>query len=146
MRLLSWMCAVALLAGCGGSEPIENVALRRLAVAWSAEWPVREYVVRSQPEWAAVFAEVRGIGNPVPPLPAVDFASDAVLGVSLGWWGGCAVPSIRNVTRQGIDYTVEYGTDLWPPVAACTAQMRVATSFVLVPQPVGQVTFVRKDL
>jgi hypothetical protein len=124
----------------------EFVPLRRIAVDWYAEWPVRTYEFRSQAEWATLFAGVRSVGNPQPPLPPVDFSRDAVLGVSLGWASSpCSTVGIRAITRSGNDYTVRYAENVTPSTAQCAGAVVPSTAFVQVPQPVGRVTFVRLD-
>lgn len=115
---------------------------------WYAEWPVRTYVIRSQDEWQAAWAEVKSIGNPPPPLPVMDFAHNVVIGASIGWTGNaCTAFGIRKIQRQGTDYQVEYGFgEPPPPDAACMAVIVPAYAFAIVPAPVGRVTFERRDL
>lgn len=142
---------LALIVSCGGGgeSPLESVAVVPVqGVAWYAEWPVRTYVIRSQEEWHAAWAEVKSIGNPPPPLPAVDFTQDAVIGASIGWTGNACTPfGIRQIQRRGSDYQVEYGFGE-PPArdAACVAMIIPAYSFAQVPAPVDHVTFERRDL
>lgn len=151
MRRLVAALLIALLASCGGSgePPIEDVAVVPVqGASWYAEWPVRSYVIRSQEEWEAAWAEVKSIGNPPPPLPAVDFTQSVVVGASIGWTGNaCTVFRIHQIQRRGTDYQVEYGFgEPPPPNTGCVAIIVPAYEFALVPVPVGNVTFERRDL
>jgi hypothetical protein len=142
---------VTLIASCGGGgEPPLEVAPVVLVqgAGWYAEWPVRTYVVRSQDEWQAAWAEVKSIGNPPPSLPTVDFTRSAVVGASIGWSGNACTPfGIRQIQRRGADYQVEYGFgEPPPPHTGCVAIIVPAYAFALVPAPVDQVTFERRDL
>lgn len=141
---------VALIASCagGGESPRESVPVVPVqGASWYAEWPLRTYVIRSQEEWQAAWAEVKSVGNPPPHLPVVDFTKSAVVGASIGWAGNCKRLSIRQIQRRGTDYHVEYGFGEPPPRnAGCTALVVPAYAFALVPAPVDHVTFERRDL
>lgn len=149
-RLLAALL-LALVASCGGGgePPVEDVPVVPVQGAyWYASWPVRTYVIRSQEEWQAAWAEVESIGNPPPPLPPIDFTQNAVLGASVGWAGYACTPfGIRKIQRTGDDHQVEYGFGQPPPAdSACIAMMVPAYAFALVPAPVDRVTFERRDL
>lgn len=151
MRRLVAALLSALIASCGGGgeSPLEAVPVVPVrGASWYAEWPVRTYVIRSQQEWQAAWAEVKNIGNPPPPLPAVDFTQNAVVGASIGWTGNACTPfSIRHIERRGADYQVEYGFGEPPPRdAGCVAIIVPAYAFALVPAPVDHATFERRDL
>lgn len=141
---------MGLLTSCGGGggPPIEDVPVVPVrGAAWYAEWPVRSYVIRSQEDWEAAWAGVKSIGNAPPPLPAVDFTQNAVVGVSIGWTGNaCTVFRIHQIQRRGTDYQVEYGFgEPPPPNTGCVAIIVPSYDFALLPLPVGNVTFERRD-
>lgn len=150
VRRLLAVLLIALLTSCGGGgePPTEVVPVVPVkGAAWYAEWPIRTYVIRSQEDWEAAWAEVKSIGNPPPPLPAVDFTQTSVVGASLGWTGACRVFRIHQIQRRGTDYQVEYGFgEPPPPNTGCVAIIVPAYEFALVPVPVGNVTFERRDL
>jgi hypothetical protein len=151
MRLRNLPLYLVALAGlvlvaCGGGEPAEeDVPIVRANTYYYAEWPVRTYVIRDAAAWTAVWQEPVNLGNPVPELPAVDFSTRAVLGVSQRWVDGCGNFGIKRVTRRGADVRVEYGTTQPPPDVGCAGILVPAVDFITVPLPVGQVEFVLRD-
>jgi hypothetical protein len=139
-------CLGLLLAGCGGGDaPLEDVPIVSLGADY-ADWPVRKYVIRTQQEWIAAWNEPLILtSEPRPEPPAVDFSTHNVLGVSDGWTGSCGTFLVKKVTRQGDRYRVVYGLVAPPPFTSCAAIIVPTVAFVLVPQPVGSVDFVRLD-
>jgi hypothetical protein len=103
---------LASLGACGGGDQPEPlpVPVVRLDALQIATWPVKQYVVRTTAEWAAVWEEPVSIGNPRGPVPVVDFDKTAVVGVSMGWAPApCGLITIKRIWRVNSDYTVEYG-------------------------------------
>lgn len=115
-----------------------------LAGNFYGEWPVKTYVARTNAEWEAVWLEHNPLQSPVPSMPSVDFQTNSVLGVSLGW-GNCESVSISRVAREGNTHWVEYRRSTLQPGAGCAAVQSPLITFVLVPAPVEEAIFMKID-
>lgn len=109
---------------------------------YSAAWPSKAYVVRDAQAWAAAWAERDNFVWPEPELPPVDFTNHAVLGGGDGW-ATCNQIDVKLILRAGADYRVFWGDQPRDPSLLCPQVLSPRVAFVLVPQPVGRVEFVR---
>lgn len=137
--LADYQCDVLPSACWSGAVP-EPVAY--LPGIHGAAWPSKSYVIRDAQGWAAAWAERENLGWPEPALPAIDFMRYAVLGGGDGW-ATCNPIEVKLILRLGADYRVFWGDVVRDPLLACAAVLSPRLAFVLVPQPVGNVEFVR---
>ena len=75
-------------------------------------------------------------------LPPVDFTNYAVLGGGDGW-ATCNQIEVKLILRAGTGYRVFWGDQSRDPLLACAQVLTPRVAFVRVPQPVGNVEFVR---
>jgi hypothetical protein len=139
-------------------EPLQFARDFRLADHWGAQafWPRQTFVIRTQAELEAAWAMARPLDHlnlpagavvTPPSLPGVDFSRTALVGVSAGAVSSpCSGFGIRAIARTGTDYRVDWGFADPPPMTSCAAVIDSAVTFMQVPQPVGRVEFVRRDL
>lgn len=137
--LADYQCAVLPSACWSGAVP---VAVSNLPGVHAAAWPSKAYVIRDAQAWAAAWAERENFMWPAPELPAVDFTRHAVLGGGDGW-ATCSGIEVKLILRLGTDYRVFWGDQPHDPFTICPQVMTPRLAFVLVPQPVGNVEFVR---
>lgn len=137
--LADYQCDVLPSACWSGAVP---AAVAYLQGVYGAAWPSKAYVIRDQQAWAAAWAERENFMWPEPALPAVDFTRHAVLGGGNGW-ATCNQIEVKLILRAGADYRVFWGDQPHDPSVACPQVLAPRVAFVLVPQPVGNVEFVR---
>lgn len=137
--LADYQCDVLPSACWSGAVP---AAVSYVPGVYGAAWPRKSYVIRDAQAWAAAWAERENFGWPEPDRPSVDFTRYAVLGGGDGW-ATCNQIEVKLILRQGADYRVFWGDQPRDPFLGCAAVLTPRLAFVLVPQPVGNVEFVR---
>ena len=142
--------AASLLACGGGGDAAFPVAFQDVTGSFPGSFPAGTYVFTDQTRMAAAWAlapqdfvtpDPRLPPGPVP-MPVIDFASQSVIGVSLGVGLRCFVPQITGITGSGINMTVRYTAppDTGPVTLACARRWPL-TVFVTVPVLRGSVLF-----
>jgi hypothetical protein len=141
------LLSVALLISCGGGSDEIEVPFVSLAGDFSGEWPVRNYVLRSESEWETAWLEHTPALSPPPEKPVVNFQTNVLLGVSLGLSrGGCESVAIVRVTRAAANHLVEYRQNTPSGLNfGCTGDQAALISLAVVSAPVGDVVFKRVD-
>ena len=137
--LADYQCNVLPSACWSGAVP---AAVSYVPGVHGAAWPSKAYVIRDAQAWAAAWAERENLVWPEPELPAIDFTTHAVLGGGDGW-ATCNQMEVKLILRVGSDYRVFWGDQPRDPFLGCAAVVTPRLAFVLVPQPVGNVEFVR---
>lgn len=137
--LADYQCDVLPSACWSGAVP---AAVTYLQGVYTAGWPGKAYVIRDAQAWAAAWAERENPMFPDQELPAVDFTKYAVLGGGDGW-ATCNDIEVKLILRAGTDYRVFWGDQPRNPLVVCAQFISPRVAFVLVPQPVGNVEFVR---
>lgn len=137
--LAEYQCDVLPSACWSGAVP---VAVSYLQGAYAAAWPNKAYVIRDPQAWTAAWAERENPMFPDQEPPAVDFTKYAVLGGGDGW-ATCNQIQVKLILRAGTDYRVFWGDEPHDPLTVCPQVLAPRVAFVLVPQPVGNVEFVR---
>lgn len=125
------------LSACGGgSSDAELPFSTVLQTTDSAITSLRTVSVSNPAAWAELWAQHTAQVSPKPPLPAVDFAKEQVVGVFLGTRSnGCYSVEIRKVVQSDSARTVVYHETTPSPTASCLAALvnpvhmvKVATS------------------
>jgi hypothetical protein len=137
---------IALLGGCGGSDSTWQVAAAEdVTLTLFRPFAAGEYVFRSRAELDAALAAAPfrvwpiGLVTEEPPIPAWDFETQMVVGISLGEGPWCTAPRIQSVSSDGTDVRVPYTA----PSSGTLACMHLAPliAFVRVPRVPGRVVF-----
>ena len=145
---------LAFLGACGGSDDPQPTAVpfQTLQLQTLPSFPAGTYDIRTQAEWNAAWTSAPQTfqGDPTPsapkPLPAVDFQSYSVVGVSLGEGIRCYVPQIVDVSSRPGELIVKYRSNApsGPTSLACLRNWPLAT-FATVPRFQGAVSFIRVE-
>ena len=137
--------SIALLAGCGGGSEFQARDLPLAAVQgdFYGDWPVAQYVIHTQAEWAAAWARHDSWQSPVPDLPQVDFAVNTVVGVTLGWApDSCYGLRVDGVREEETRITFTYHRTAPGPAALCLGSISPLVAFVAIPATSKPVVFI----
>ncbi|HEY0885565.1 MAG TPA: hypothetical protein VGE20_09810 [Ramlibacter sp.] len=137
--LAEYQCDVLPSVCWNGAVP---VPVAYVPGVYGAAWPSNAYVIRDAQAWVAAWAERENPRLPDQELPSVDFTNHAVLGGGDGW-ATCNQIEVKLILRAGTDYRVFWGDEPHDPLTVCPQVLAPRVAFVLVPQPVGNVEFVR---
>lgn len=142
--------ALAITAcGGGGDDGAPELGFSRLTAANYSVWPQQSYVVRSAAQWQAAWDAYEPGANPKPARPEVDFGTQMVVGLSLGWGpDGCHRVQMRRIVNALAEVRVEYvhTRGISPPAIACTLAIVPLTDFVSVTRSDKPVRFVEVDI
>jgi hypothetical protein len=140
MRLHA-ITGLLLLAACGGivtttssgrPSEVQDAPVRVLGQFQQAEWSEPDTVeIGNADAWRDAWARLQGGITPLPPAPAVDFATERVLIVAAGMRpsGGFAYTFDRSATTSD---AVEVGLTLVSPGPRCSvAQMLTSPAIAL---------------
>jgi hypothetical protein len=83
------LAGVCLLAGCAATTPSPPLVLSPLEsngslIPYAGREVRGPVIVRDAVAWESLWAEIHARFNPAPPLPAVDFAAEIVVGFAMG--------------------------------------------------------------
>lgn len=98
-------CAVSIV-GCGNNQELTFHTVEKSSTSSPVEQGI--HVMRSNTEWAAFWSSIKTNLSPPPPLPAVDFSSDAVIAVFdvVRPTGGYSI-TVTKVMGRADGYTIE---------------------------------------
>lgn len=128
--------------GCTVNPALTCTPFTPLVDGMSGDWPISNYVVRTEQEWAQAWASHRSQQLPEPQRPTIDFTRYMLLGISQGWGGACDNFGIKRLIDQKDALRVEYIDLPPPPYMACVAMAVPKISFVLVARSDKPVVFV----
>ena len=106
--------------------------------------PARNVAIRDNAGWLALWSEMHRMMSRAPPLPAIDFAQDMVVGVFIGWRSsGCYAVEIGRIEVVSGVLRVNYHERIPEPGSTCAAIITTPGHVVRLPRFEGAVEFVR---
>lgn len=144
-RLAGWLLAVV-LAACGGhGQEQQPVGFTDVTTILFRPFAAGDYVFRSPAELQAALESAPfrvfpiGLVTEEPAIPAWDFETTMIVGVSQGTGPWCTAPRIREVLSDGTDLVVRFEVAQFGTLAC----MRLAPliGFAQVPRVPGRVEF-----
>jgi hypothetical protein len=118
-------------------------ALEIAAESFSQIHAPRTAVVRTQAEWARLWAEHTGKNDSPLPAPKIDFAKQMLVAVFAGDTMACQDFGVGRVLVSGGKLAVEYFDSPRPDFQVCLAVVTQPMRVVAVPRSEGEVKFVK---
>lgn len=119
-----------------------NLVFRTVAQdAFSAIHTRRNVVIRDAVSWARLWAEHTAERTPAPPLPAVDFSQQMLVGIFAGDLRGCHEYEIRRVNVVRGRIVVEYEDRDITPTTICLFAITNPMQVVAIPKLDAEVVF-----
>jgi hypothetical protein len=147
-QLATTLFATAFVMACGGGSEFEprDLSFSPVEGSFYGDWPVQSYVVRTRPEWIAVWSQHDSLQFPPPQMPEVDFLGYTIVGISLGWGpSGCHGLRIAKVREEQLQVRVFYQRVIPDAGAICTASEVPLVAFVKIPATAKEVLFAQSD-
>ena len=148
--LLGTACAYSEITGslAGRAIPIVRLRAEPHSFAFNSgyEEPAR-LVIRDGASWQAAWAQTHANMSPVPPLPAVDFSTDMIVLVAMGWRpsGGYQI-LVEGASELGADGAVVAVSSTSPGVRCfVTAALTEPVDIVRMPRRDGEIRFTERS-